>query len=127
MSRPGTIGAHLFRQTLRDRCYIDTRTAGNEWGADRAAIDYTAGETVTPCRLVEHEAKEYMTAGKVRIAHVAVFLPADTELAADDRIRVTQKYGKVLAVPELYAVVAVHVRGHTVRAECEQAKGQTAK
>lgn len=119
------IGDHIFKQSLTDRCYIDTRATGNEWGSSRAAITYTEGTDLTACRVVRHKAEEIPGGSKARVIDAAIFLPASVTPAEDDRIRLIKHAGVTLNTPESFGVVTLEKQGYGNKAECKEAKGGT--
>jgi len=119
------LGEHIFKQSLYDRCFIDTRTAGNEWGSGRGTIAYTDGGTLTPCRVIQHKASELPDKSKVNIIDAAILFPASATLAEDDRIRVTLHARRVVSI--VFAVVSVEREPWGIKAHCKQAKGGTAQ
>lgn len=119
------IGDHIFKQSLTDRCYIDTRATGNEWGTARAAITYTEGTELTACRVVRHKAEEIPGGSKMRVVDASIFLPASITPAEDDRIRLVKHAGVALDPAEYFGVVSVSKNGYGNNAECKEAKGGT--
>jgi hypothetical protein len=118
------LGEHIFRQTLTDRCYIDTRATGNEFGSGRTGITYTDGTTLTPCRVTSHTAKEIPTNNtKISIIDSAIFLPASVAPASDSRIRVVLR--NRATVNESYGVVSLEKQSYGNMANCKEAKGGT--
>lgn len=119
-------GAHAFRQTLTDRCYVDTRATGNEWGPDRSAITYTSGTLLMPCRLEYVKAEEMPDKTKGVVFNAAVFFSALIEPAADSRIRVVKRAGRAITTIT-FAIVGIEKHPHCIKCLCAEAKGATAQ
>ena len=116
------LGDHIFRQTLTDRCYIDTRATGNEYGSARTSITYTDGTDLLPCRVTSHKAEEVPDT-KGKIINAAIFLRSNVTVADDARIRVVLRNRATVAEP--FGVVGIERESYGIRALCTQAKGGT--
>jgi hypothetical protein len=119
--------AHKFKKTLNDRCYIDTRATGNEWGSDRPSIVYTSGTLLIPCRVEYNKAQELPDKTKGMVYNAAVFFPVTIEPATDSRIRVTKMAGRSLDASITFAIVGIEKHPHCVKCLCSEAKGATAQ
>ena len=120
-------GAHIFSQLLTDRCYIDTRFAGNEWGSTRSDITYTAGTTEKKCRVVSHKAIEIPDKSKMIYYDTDIYMKRADQPAEDSRIRVTKLYNETQGSPLTYAIVGVEIMPAGIKVLCRQAKGNTAE
>lgn len=121
------LGAYAFEMSLRDRCYIDTRSAGNAFGSDRAAISYTEGTAEKRCRVVYHKATERADNSKIQIADATIFLPSDEIPASDSRIRVTYMHGRTLTTPVSYGIVNIERMTYGNKVEVNEIKGGSVK
>jgi hypothetical protein len=119
--------AHTFRQTLSDRCYIDTRATGNEWGSDRATIAYTSGTLLVACRVEFNKAEEMPGKSKGMVYNAAIYFPVLVEPATDSRIRVTKMAGRTLSTAITFAIVGIEKHPHCVKCLCSEVKGATAQ
>jgi hypothetical protein len=121
------IGAHCFEQMLTDRCYVDERTAGDEWGSTRTEVEYTESEDIVRCRVIAHRDEEVPGDSKARISNASIYLPADTCPSEATRIRVTKRDGVTLGTPDIFSVINVQKKGYGTLAECIEAKGNSLK
>ena len=118
-------GAHAFKQTLTDRCYVDTRATGNEWGSDRATVAYASGTILIPCRVEAKQATELPDKTKGVIYNAAIFFSVSMDLDTDSRIRVTKLAGRSMSTPLVYSIVGVEKLSHANKYLCAEAKGET--
>jgi len=119
--------AHTFKQTLNDRCYVDTRATGNEWGSDRPTIAYTSGTLLIPCRVEYCKAEELPGKSKGVVYDAKIYFPVTIEPATDSRIRVTKMAGRTLDSSITFAIVGIEKHPHCVKCICSEVKGATAQ
>jgi hypothetical protein len=121
------IGAHMFRQSLTDRCYIDERSTGSEWGSARGEVTYTPGSEELACRLVSHNTLKVLGDAGIPLVDASIWLPASVEVEQDDHIRVTEQW-KYPALPErTYTVLSFRQHGYGNEAVCREVKGGSAR
>jgi len=122
----GLIGGHAFRQTLVDRCYIDTLAEGDEFGSDRAAQSYTEGTDSNKCRVEQHKAIEVMADSKIELSSATAWMDRDAVVDTGDRLRLTRRNSRTLTTPETYTILTKADTGFALKCELKQCKGSTA-
>jgi len=123
----GVVGAEAFRQTLIDRCYVDTLDVETDgFGSARPAPEWTEGGQSWKCRVEQHRAIEVLTDSKIELATATVWVNPAAEVVTANRLRITRRNHRTLTTPETYAVLQVANTGFALKCECKLAKGKTA-
>jgi hypothetical protein len=104
---------------MLDRCVVLAWQAGAQDDRGMPIITYTPG-TETPCSFRDTSRREAQGEAQAATVQATVKLPLAVAVTTRDRIRLTWRYGRPLAAPEVFDIM--NLRQGMVQQHCEVAR-----